>query len=127
MTCPRSASTERNSDYEEQGEGIPLLAVHGTPGSAPTWVDAARELAQHGRCVIYDRRGFHRSASRITLPKLNLADHVGDAAALLIALNSGPAIVIGANTGGLIALELARGTLRRSGVQAAGSADSGAW
>lgn len=32
--------------YWEQGEGIPVLGVHGTPDSAVTWTDAAMELAR---------------------------------------------------------------------------------
>jgi pimeloyl-ACP methyl ester carboxylesterase len=94
--------------YEEQGEGIPLLGVHGTPGSAAMWTDAARELGLHGRCIIYDRRGFHRSAPPTAFETLDLVDHVDDAAGLLAALHVGPAVVIGRSTGGLIAIELAR-------------------
>ena len=94
--------------YEEQGEGIPVLGVHGRPGSAVMWTDAAMELARHGRCIIYDRRGFHRSAPPVPFETLDLADHVDDAAAVLAGLHAGPAVVIGRSTGGLIAIELAR-------------------
>lgn len=94
--------------YEEQGQGIPLLCLHGTPSSAVMWADAANELGQHGRCIIYDRRGFHRSAPPAPFESLDLVDHVDDAAAVLAALHAGPAIVIGRSTGGLIAVELAR-------------------
>lgn len=94
--------------YEEEGEGIPILGVHGTPSSAVMWEDAAKKLALHGRCIIYDRRGFHRSAPAVPFQTLDLADHVDDAAAVLAALQAGPAIVIGRSTGGLIAIELAR-------------------
>jgi pimeloyl-ACP methyl ester carboxylesterase len=93
--------------YEEQGEGIPILGVHGTPGSAVMWTDAAMELARHGRCIIYDRRGFHRSAPPVPFETLDLVDHVDDAAAVLAGLHAGPAVVIGRSTGGLIAIELA--------------------
>ncbi|WP_426225852.1 alpha/beta fold hydrolase [Pseudarthrobacter sp. DSP2-3-2b1] len=94
--------------YEEHGKGIPLLGLHGTPSSAVLWEDAAQELALHGRCIIYDRRGFHRSAPAAPFAALQLVDHVDDAAALLAALHAGPAVVIGRSTGGLIAIELAR-------------------
>lgn len=94
--------------YEDHGQGIPLLGVHGTPSSAVLWADAATELAHHGRCIVYDRRGFHRSAPPVPFESLDLVDHVDDAAALLAALHAGPAIVIGRSTGGLIAVELAR-------------------
>ncbi|WP_211879187.1 alpha/beta fold hydrolase [Pseudarthrobacter albicanus] len=64
--------------------------------------------ARHGRCIIYDRRGFHRSAPPVPFGTLDLVDHVDDAAAVLAALHAGPAVVIGRSTGGLIAVELAR-------------------
>ena len=94
--------------YEEYGAGIPILGLHGTPGSATLWRDAGKELGLHGRCIIFDRRGFHRSAPSVPFEALDLVDHVDDAAAVLAALHSGPAIVIGRSTGGLIAIDLAR-------------------
>jgi pimeloyl-ACP methyl ester carboxylesterase len=94
--------------YEESGQGTPILGVHGTPSSAVMWADAAAELARHGRCITYDRRGFARSAPPLPFATLDLVDHVDDAAAVLAALHAGAAIVIGRSTGGLIAIELAR-------------------
>jgi pimeloyl-ACP methyl ester carboxylesterase len=94
--------------YEASGEGEPILGIHGTPSSAVLWQDAARELSSLGRCITYDRRGFHRSRQIRPAETLDLADHVNDAAALLDALAATPAIVIGRSTGGQIALELAR-------------------
>ncbi|MFP5368322.1 MAG: alpha/beta fold hydrolase, partial [Actinomycetes bacterium] len=64
--------------------------------------------AKHGRCIIYDRRGFHRSGRPDPFEKSDLAEQVDDAAALLDALAATPAVVVGRSTGGLIALELAR-------------------
>lgn len=94
---------------EVHGDGAPpLLGIHGTPSSAVLWVDAAEELALHGRCIIYDRRGFGRSERPEPLDRSDLHDHVDDALGLLQALAAIPAVVIGRSTGGLIALELAR-------------------
>lgn len=94
--------------YEESGKGTPILGIHGTPSSAVMWEDAAAILAKHGRCIIYDRRGFHRSGRPDPFAKSDLTEHVDDAAALLDALSATSAVVIGRSTGGLIALELAR-------------------
>ena len=94
--------------YETHGAGEPILGIHGTPSSARLWKIAARQLADRGRCIIYDRRGFDRSKPAGPLETVDLADHVDDAAALLDALAEGPAVVIGRSTGGQIALELAR-------------------
>jgi len=92
--------------HEVYGDGVPILGLHGTPGSAQLWVDAARELAQRGRCIIYDRRGFARSGPPEAFDAVDLTDHVADAAGLLDALEATPAVIIGRSTGGLIALEL---------------------
>ena len=93
--------------YEVHGEGWPILGIHGTPSSALLWVDAARELARLGMCIIYDRRGFIRSERPEPFETMDLRDHVDDAAALLDALSARPAVVIGRSTGGEIALDLA--------------------
>lgn len=94
--------------YEEFGQGAPILGIHGTPSSVLLWVDAAKRLAERGRCIVYERRGFPRSPVPGPLVSLDLSDHVEDAAALLTALEAAPAVVIGRSTGGEIALELAR-------------------
>lgn len=94
--------------YEELGHGEPILGIHGTPSSSLLWADAARELAEHGRCVVYDRRGFGRSGPAPRPEQLDLDAHVDDAAALLDALDASPATVIGRSTGGLVALALTR-------------------
>lgn len=93
--------------YEELGRGEPILGIHGTPSSSVLWADAARELAEHGRCVVYDRRGFGRSGPVPRPERLDLDTHVADAVALLAALDAQPATVIGRSTGGLVALALA--------------------
>lgn len=94
--------------YEEHGGGVPILGIHGTPSSALMWADAALERAKHGRCIIYDRRGFYRSAPPEPCRSIDLIDHVDDAAALLAALHVGPAVIVGRSTGGQIPLEFAR-------------------
>jgi len=92
---------------ETYGSGAVILGIHGTPSSALLWVDAARELASAGRCVIYDRRGFSRSERPAPFEALDLADHVEDAVALLDTVSAPPAVIIGRSTGGQIALAIA--------------------
>lgn len=94
--------------FAEAGRGEPILGIHGTPSSSLLWADAARELAEHGRCIVYDRRGFGSSGPTPRPDRLDLGTHVSDAAALLDALDAQPATVIGRSTGGLVALALAR-------------------
>jgi pimeloyl-ACP methyl ester carboxylesterase len=92
--------------YEEHGAGEPIFCIHGTLSSAGLWRDAAAELGARGRTIVYDRRGFSRSAR----PEPFAADvhlHADDAAALIDTLAGAPAIVIGRSAGGEIAVDLA--------------------
>ena len=93
--------------YAERGAGTPVLGIHGSPGSAALWDDAASDLGRHGRCITYDRRGFGRSPLPDGTSVIDLDDHVDDALALLDVLAARPAVVVGRSTGGLVALALA--------------------
>jgi pimeloyl-ACP methyl ester carboxylesterase len=92
--------------YEEHGSGEAILGVHGGGSSAALWVDAARELAMHGRAIVYDRRGSSRS-ERPEPYATNVHEQADDAAALIDALAASPAVVIGRSYGGAIAIDLA--------------------
>ncbi len=93
--------------YEQQGEGVPILCIHGTSSSALVWEDALIDLAEHGRCISYDRRGSFRSQRPEPYETTHVTEHTDDAAALLDALSAIPAVVIGRSYGGEIAIDLA--------------------
>ena len=93
--------------YEEQGEGAPILCIHGAGSSALVWADAAERLARAGRVIAYDRRGCSRSERPDPYERTSVAEHADDAAALLDALQATPAIVIGRSYGGTVAADLA--------------------
>lgn len=94
--------------YEQHGEGASILCIHGTSSSALVWEDAVSDLANHGRCIAYDRRGSFRSQRPEPYETTHVTEHTDDAAALLDALAATPAVVIGRSYGGEIALDLAR-------------------
>lgn len=49
--------------YEDQGEGQPVVLIHGYPLSGHSWERQARELLAAGyRVITYDRRGFGNSS-----------------------------------------------------------------
>ena len=48
-------------DYEEVGEGVPILLIHPAGATASTWGAATEELTRIGRVITYDRRGNARS------------------------------------------------------------------
>lgn len=89
-------------DYAERGAGTTVLLVHGT--AARLWGPVAEELAASARTVDYDRRSFGAS---VHPPVTDLTRHRRDAAALLDALGSGPAVVVGWSIGGVVAIDLA--------------------
>jgi pimeloyl-ACP methyl ester carboxylesterase len=90
--------------YEEAGEGVPILLVHPAGSTASTWGAAADDLAQIGRVIVYDRRGYARSGGE---PPRRMSTHTADAAALLERVDAGPAVVVGTSAGAAIAVDLA--------------------
>src|SRR5574337_1870445 len=90
--------------YKEQGNGSPLLLIHGTAGDADLWGKTFDALAAHQHVIAYDRRGFSRS---IAEPAQTLHQHSEDAASLLEALDTGASTVVGWSAGGIVALDLA--------------------
>jgi len=92
---------------EEHGSGDPILCIHGAGGTALGWADAVDKLARLGRVIAYDRRGCARSERPQPYQRTSVAEHADDAAALLDALATEPAVVVGRSYGGTFATDLA--------------------
>ncbi len=107
--------------YEEKSEGVPILLIHAGGGTASTWGRAADTLAEIGRVVTYDRRGYGRSGGD---PVRSISTHMADAAALLDALGTPPAIAVGISVSATIAIDLA---LRRPDLVRAVVAHESPW
>jgi 3-oxoadipate enol-lactonase len=90
--------------YEQAGEGVPILLIPPAGATASTWGPATEELAQIGRLITYDRRGYARSGGK---PAHAMSTHTTDAAALLESLGTAPAVVVGTSAGAAIAVDLA--------------------
>lgn len=90
--------------FEDKGHGVPVLLIHPAGATAATWGPVAEELAQVGRVITYDRRGYSRSPGE---PVHSIARHTADAAALLDSLHTAPAVVAGTSLGATIAIDLA--------------------
>ena len=91
--------------YEIAGAGPPLLLIHGLGSSARDWEFQVPASAPAFQVIAADLRGHGRSSKprgRYRIPQF--AD---DMAALLRALGTAPAHVIGLSLGGMVALELA--------------------
>ena len=90
--------------HEETGEGVPILLIHPAGATASTWGSVVDELAQIGRVITYDRRGYARSGG--AAPH-SMGPHTADAAAVLEELALDRAVVVGTSAGAAIAVDLA--------------------
>ena len=90
--------------YQEKGAGVPILLIHAGGATASTWGRAVDDLAEIGRVITYDRRGYARSGGA---PVDSIATHTEDAAALLDALDASSAVVVGISVSATIAIDLA--------------------
>jgi pimeloyl-ACP methyl ester carboxylesterase len=92
--------------YERVGEGPPLVLVHGGTTDSRMWRPQLAELADDFTVVAWDEPGAGRSSD--VPPDFGLVDYANCLAALLEALELGPAQVAGISWGGTVALELYR-------------------
>lgn len=98
--------------YLDEGEGAPVLLIHGHTLDLRVWDGVVGPLHGSGlRTIRYDLRGHGRSE----LPPrgFHWIDHAADAAAVLDAAGVDRAVVAGYSIGGGIALELALTTAGR--------------
>src|SRR5215207_3063268 len=86
----------------DRGHGTPLVFIHGVGTSGELWASDLRELASECRLIVYDRRGYGQSSES---PR-DWAAHGEDAAAVIEALDAGPAVVVGYSGGAMVALDL---------------------
>ena len=90
---------------EMAGEGEPLLLIHGLGSCTADWDPQIEFFRQGYRVIAFDLRGHGRSAK----PRkgYSIERFAKDTAALLDALETGPAHVVGISLGGMVAFQLA--------------------
>jgi haloalkane dehalogenase len=71
--------------YLEQGEGNPILFLHGLPMSSYVWRNVIPHLSSLGRCIAPDLIGFGQS-DKPDIP-YTIADHINYIEAFISALN----------------------------------------
>jgi pimeloyl-ACP methyl ester carboxylesterase len=92
----------------ERGSGPAVLLVHGIASDAQALAPVAEALSAQARVIAYDRRGYGDSGAPEPYHGTTVEEQAEDAAALLRALDAGPALVCGDGFGALVALDLAK-------------------
>src|ERR1044072_6953339 len=92
--------------FERVGDGPPLVLVHGAASDARFWRPQLAALADEFTVVAWDEPGAGSSSD---VPEdFALADYARCLAAMIEAMDLGPAHVAGLSWGGTVALELFR-------------------
>ncbi|GAB3275191.1 alpha/beta fold hydrolase [Kineosporia babensis] len=91
-------STDIELHYEDQGEGQPVLLIHGYPLDGNSWEKQTAALLKAGyRVITYDRRGFGGSSK--TAGGYDYDTFAGDLNALLTELDLRDVVLVGFSMG----------------------------
>lgn len=93
--------------HVQQGEGIPLVFVHGGMGDWTSWAPQWDAFRPHYRCLAYSRRYSSPNANRLTSHSHSVLDEANDLEALLDHWGTGPAVLVGTSYGAYTALQVA--------------------
>ena len=84
--------------YVEQGQGVPVVLVHGSLGDYRTWSGEMDDFAARYHVVAYSLRNHYPDTW--TGGPYSYQGHIADLVALLHALNLGPVHLVGHSFGG---------------------------
>jgi len=93
--------------YLEQGQGAPVVFVHGAFMDHRAWEAQREAVAQRHRYIALTQRYFGTAPWPDSGEKFSLATHADDLAVFIRELKAGPVRVVGWSYGGAIALALA--------------------
>ncbi len=89
--------------FETSGEGAAIVLVHGMAATAGTW-GTLGDLP--GRAIAYDRRGYGDSGAPEPYTRTTVTEQAEDLAGLVEALDAAPALLVGADFGALVVLDV---------------------
>lgn len=113
---PVSAQTERPSrvrangvelHYIEQGQGEPLILLHGGQGDYRAWQPQIQALSPRYRVISYSRRYHYPNDNPLTASNHSAVIDAADLAGLIAELRLGPVHLVGTSYGAFTALALA--------------------
>jgi proline iminopeptidase len=87
-----------------QGQGFPILCLHGHPGSSSSLAVFTNHLSQHWQTLAPDLRGYGQSRYQ---HNFQIQDHLTDLESLLNRFNIEKCLILGWSLGGILAMELA--------------------
>ncbi|MEO4049153.1 alpha/beta hydrolase [Pseudomonas sp. CAU 1711] len=90
--------------YIRQGQGCPVLLLHGLGSSLLDWQPQIEHLARHCQVLALDVRG-HGQSEPLRAP-VSMAELAGDVADFIRALRIEPCIVVGISMGGMLTFQL---------------------
>ncbi len=90
-------------EYDDIGNGLPLLLIHGFPLDRTLWRSQIAGLQHTYRVIAPDLRGFGKS-SDTSGEAVAMDQYAADLKALLDSVNASPAVVGGISMGGYVAL-----------------------
>jgi pimeloyl-ACP methyl ester carboxylesterase len=100
--------------YVEQGEGYPVLFIHGYPELWYSWRKQIPALAKAGfRAIAPDNRGYGETEKPPKIEDYAIQKIVGDIVGLLDALNIDKTVIVGHDWGGIIVWQVALMTPER--------------
>ncbi|MEH2192848.1 MAG: alpha/beta hydrolase [Nostoc sp.] len=100
----RHPSTAARLNVYIQGQGFPILGLHGHPGSGRSLSVFTNHLSKRYQTIAPDLRGYGKSRWN---GNFDMNDHLTDLEALLDRLNIEKCLVLGWSLGGILAMELA--------------------
>jgi len=92
--------------FTDEGDGPPLVLVHGFPLSRACWQPQIDTFRSSHRCIAPDLRGFGESEA--SEGPVTMDRYADDIAGLIEALSTGPVVLAGHSMGGYVALAFAR-------------------
>lgn len=104
---PQSKQTTINGaifNYQEQGDGTPVVFVHGCCSDYRAWDGQRGAIASKYRFVAFNLRYHGTSPWSDDGSKYSIATHVDDVAAFIQSLNSGPVNLVGWSYSGPIVM-----------------------
>lgn len=93
--------------YVEEGEGIPVILVHGSLGDFRTWNFQMEEFSKHFRVISYSRRYHFPNKWTGDGMDYSIPLHAEDLSSFITALGIAPVHLVGTSYGAYVSLYLA--------------------